>query len=519
MLAKGASGFFMMAAGRVSQQPCAGALPLRRIHPPGFSLFRAGILQLDAGMSRCCHFLCVLALILGGSAPAANSREPFPVRGYYTTFMRMPTFGLPEWKQMIDAMEKDGANFLILWTAGGFRSKQFPITWKYNADHKNVQQDFARELIDYAHTKQIRVVLGFTPFAYDGANQYPLEHPELKATQKNGTLAKFWGLHAWGYNLCPSRGASQKFMRDYVREMFFEFYPNADGLLIESSDYAICYCSQCQGKFFDREFDFVRQISDDVWRVKTNATIFVYPHYFSAKAVPEFGVAGSKQKFDPRWSLSFTPHSAHIDDELAQQAKSALYWNDGLTIGTPTKIRDGARTARERALSGYITSCEPFSCIDGPLGSNKPRLKPFHFEWLRDGEMPLNELLIRVNRIAYREYTANPGLSEDAFRAALGKEIFGARAGGQNIGDLLFLQDCWFNGAEWFTPALFLRPAEFKRRAQREKWSTEKMQSHLGRVERLRAIAKRYEASTQSSAREMARIATLVVSKWDEANQ
>ena len=56
----------------------------------------------------------------------------------------------------------------------------------------------AGELIDYAHTKQIKVVLGFTPFAYDGANQYPLEHPQLKATQKNGEPAKLWGLHAWG---------------------------------------------------------------------------------------------------------------------------------------------------------------------------------------------------------------------------------------------------------------------------------------------------------------------------------
>ena len=32
--------------------------------------------------------------------------------------------------------------------------------------------------------------------------------------------------------------------------------------------------------------------------------------------------------------------------------------------------------------------------------------------WLRDGEMPLNELPVRVNRIAYREYTKNPGLGD-----------------------------------------------------------------------------------------------------------
>jgi len=304
-------------------------------------------------------------------------------------------------------------------------------------------------------------------------------------------------------------------MREYVREMLFEFYPNADGLLIESRDYAICYCAQCKGKFFDREFEFVRQISDDVWRVKTNATIFAYPHYFSAKAVSGFGVTGAKQKFDPRWFLSFTPQSAHIDDELAKQAKSALYWNDGLTIGTPAKIRDGARTARERGLSGYITSCEPFSCIDGPPGSNKPRLKPFHIPWLRDGEMPLNELVVRVNRIAYREYTKDPGLSDVAFRAALGKELFAVRTSEQKVNDLLFVQECWFSGADWFAPGIFHRPGDLLNRARREKWPAEKTQRYRTRVERLREIGKTYQFSTDLNEKEVGRVSNYIVSLWD----
>src|ERR1051325_8089011 len=242
------------------------------------------------------RFLAALMVVLNPQAKGASTNDAFVIRGYYTTFMRSPTFGLPEWKQMLDCMREDGANFLILWTAGAFRSKQFSITWKYNSAQKNVEHDYVRDLIDYAHARKIHVVLGFTPFAYDGVNQYPLEHPELKARQKNGQTANLWGMHAWGYNLCPAKEASQRFMRDYVREMFLEFYPNADGLLIESSDYAICYCAECRGQFFDREFEFVRQISDDVWRVKPGATILVYPRYFSAKPLPEFGVTGSKQK-------------------------------------------------------------------------------------------------------------------------------------------------------------------------------------------------------------------------------
>ncbi len=458
-------------------------------------------------------FFFSLILLSCGTRAATNS--PFSLRGYYTTFMRMPTFGLPEWRRMIDCMKDDGANTLILWTAGGFRSKQFPITWQYNSEHKNVRHDFARELIDYAHTREIKVLLGFTPFAYDGVNQFTLEHPELKATQKNGKPAELWGMHSWGYNLCPARDESQQFMRDYVREMLFDFYPNADGLLIESSDYAICHCAQCGPKFFSNEFKFVRQISDDVWRAKSNATIMVYPHYFSSRPVPGFDVAGATQKFDPRWTLFFTPHSAHINEDLLKKAKSSVYSDAGISLGTPPKIRDAAKLAKEKKLSGYIASCEPFSCIDGPPGSNKPRQKPFHFEWLRDGEMPLNELPVRVNRIAYREYTRDPGLNDEGFRAALGKTLFTRTPKAEVIDDVSFVQDCWFFSADWFTPGAFLRPRDVRRVAERDNWAPEKLHEYVNRVERLRGIAKNYAGSKETVEREMARIAAVIVRKWD----
>jgi len=99
----------------------------------------------------------------------------------------------------------------------------------------------------------------------------------------------------------------------------------------------------------------------------------------------------------------------------------------------------------------------------------------------------------------------------------LGTEIFNDRATEKKVADLLFLQDCWFNGAEWFAPALFLRPTELKRRAELEKWPEQKLHSYQARVERLRSIAKQYDISEIASEREMARIASLIVGKWDKA--
>jgi hypothetical protein len=39
--------------------------------------------------------------------------------------------------------------------------------------------------------------------------------------------------------------------------------------------------------------------------------------------VPGFDVPGAQQTFDPRWTLFFTPHSAHIDTNLMALAKAS----------------------------------------------------------------------------------------------------------------------------------------------------------------------------------------------------
>src|SRR5262249_53872614 len=136
----------------------------------------------DDSMSR---GLCFIMAVIAGVTPAAGAgvgpEGPFAQRGYYITFMRMPTYDLADWRRIVDGIRDDGGNTLLLWVAGAIRSKAYPITWAYNRDHENVRGDFVRDLIDHAHTRGVRVLLGFTPFGYDGVNQYPLEHPETRA--------------------------------------------------------------------------------------------------------------------------------------------------------------------------------------------------------------------------------------------------------------------------------------------------------------------------------------------------
>ena len=64
------------------------------------------------------------------STPPDKARQvgPFAQRGYYITFMRMPTYDLADWKRIVDGIHDDGGNTLLLWVAGAFRSEKYPVT-------------------------------------------------------------------------------------------------------------------------------------------------------------------------------------------------------------------------------------------------------------------------------------------------------------------------------------------------------------------------------------------------------
>jgi hypothetical protein len=438
------------------------------------------------------------------------------------TFMRMPAMGLVEWKQAVDCMQEDQVNTLILWMGGGFRSRKYPISWKYNSEHKNVQSDFARELIEYAHERRIKVVLGFTPFGYDGVNQYSIDHPELKAKKSDGSPVDEFGIHSWGWSLCPSQPEAQKFMIEYIREMVFEFYPNADGLLIESSDYDVCRCPDCGPRYYEKEFRFVRQISDEFWARKPQAAILVYPHYFSGRKV-NVGTAieaeAAALPFDKRWTLFFTPHSAHVDAELLRKAERGIFSDDGPSMGTPWRIQQGARFAEQSHLTGYIPSFEPFSYVmpraEFGVSLAGRRIKPLGFDWLPDGKMPLRELPARVQRFAYREFCQNPNLTKAEFLKRAAVEFFGETEPSQKVDDLLFLQEITNRDRTWSSSSPGVQPELLKTRSA--KWRSERIEEYKKIVERIQEIAERYRQSKGQTEQEMQTVADYIATAWKRA--
>lgn len=452
---------------------------------------------------------------------SAEATPPFQNRGYYLCFMRMPTFGLDVWREIIDGAAEDGANTIILWMGGAFRSKRFPITWQWAKDHENVRSDFGRPLIAHAHRRNLKVLLGFTPFGYDGVNQLPIEKPELKATGKDGKPVGEFGIGCWGWNLCPANPESQQFMREYVREMAFEFYPEADGLFIESSDYAICQCAQCGPKFFDHEFAFVRDISNEVWARRPDATVVVYPHYFSgAKLRFSFTDAtASKQRFDPRWTLFFTPHSAALEPSLIAQARGAWWWNEAPCRFDVASLRDGARKAREAGCSGYVPSLECYSYVPVKTEFGEPwlvgkRQVPFGFGWLKDGANPYRELPVRAIRLAYRELTADPDLSDADLHTRLGRELFGPAWQRAQLDDLFELFRVFNTDRDWSVPGALTTPGLVRDRAEVGRLDEKKRTLLREQLARVRAIAARHRDGTVDGAKELHRIAQWLTDQW-----
>ena len=251
-------------------------------------------------------------------------------------------------------------------------------------------------------------------------------------------------------------------MLEYIREML-SFYPNADGLMIESSDYAICHCPDCGPHFFDKEFEFVKRISEEVWSKKPDAMIVVYPHYFSGTEVPGFGVKAAKQPFDPRWTLFFTPHSAHLDpvsDQASQeQPVVGRLTRPAASAGHPA----GCPTCQGRGVTGYVPSLEAYSFVatvaeEGQAWLKGRRQVPLGFGWLEPGDPPYDELPMRVNRIAYREFSRNPDLPFERYKEILGRETFGEASTPQLVDDLLTLQAVFATERTWCQPSPLVCP-------------------------------------------------------------
>jgi hypothetical protein len=307
-------------------------------------------------------------------------------------------------------------------------------------------------------------------------------------------------------------------MLDYVRELYFDFYPNADGLLIESSDYAICECPACAGRYYEHEYSFVRTISEEVWKHNAAATVVVYPHYFTGSKVPGFRTSAARLGFDDRYTLFFTPHSALIDDTLLSKAKGAIYWDPCTACGLPEDTKEAATKAASHRIPGFVTSNESFTyLIDHVEWDNRERgrrLKPFGFDWIADGVNPYDDPIVRVNRVAYRIFSENPSASMPMFEAALSQVLESVA-----VKDILQVHACCYENRSWASASPLFHPKIFREALERGRLDRPKLERMQTRLRDLESAADRLSRAPGHSAKHCAAVAHTILKSWDRSSR
>lgn len=131
--------------------------------------------------------------------------------------------------------------------------------------------------------------------------------------------------------------------------------------------------------------------------------------------------------------------------------------------------------------------------------------------------MPYNELLVRINRIAYRDYARIPDLSDEAFRATVGKELFGENASAEAVDGTLALQEAFATDRTWMQAAPIASPERVRAIRASGQLTPKKRAAYLNQLEKIRRIEERYRDKGAPFAK-MHRIAKWVTDLWSGQN-
>ena len=122
---------------------------------------------------------------------------------------------------------------------------------------------------------------------------------------------------------------------------------------------------------------------------------------------------------------------------------------------------------------------------------------------------------MRVNRIAYREFSRNPELPFAAFRQTLGRDVFGALATTQEVDDLLELQAIFARERTWCRPSPLVCPDRVRAMVDQKALTPAKRAEYRAALDRLRSIEQRHRDPKSTGEKELHRIARWVLEQWD----
>jgi hypothetical protein len=190
----------------------------------------------------------------------------------------------------------------------------------------------------------------------------------------------------------------------------------------------------------------------------------------------------------------------------------------------PLDIRRGAIQARNAKVTGYIPSLEAYSFVatereEGQMWLRGRQQIPLGFGWLKDGEPPYDELPIKVNRIAYREFSRNPDLPFEQFKERLGKEVFGDGFTPQSVRDLLELQAVFATERTWCQPSPVVCPERVRAMKFQGTLTLQKQAEYRATLGKLSRIEQRHREPRSDGERQLLAIARWVLGQWKGQNE
>jgi hypothetical protein len=121
---------------------------------------------------------------------------------------------------------------------------------------------------------------------------------------------------------------------------------------------------------------------------------------------------------------------------------------------------------------------------------------------------------MRVNRIAYREFSHNPDLPFERFKKVLGREVFGEASTPQLVEDLLTLQAVFATERTWCQPSPLVFPERVRAMKERGDLSSRKRDEYREVLDRLRAVEQRHRKPRSEGEKELRRITGWVLDRW-----
>lgn len=359
---------------------------------------------------------------------AVAVRGDLRLRGEYT--LAPADFRLDTWKPLLDQFAAEGKNYIYWWGSAFFHSKRYPDALFYKDRKGNyMSHDEIHELIRYSHSKGIKFYMAVGGFAWLTMNTLAELYPETRAVGSTG--------------MCPTNRQAHEINVTWIEELY-QTFPEMDGVMIELRDEnGMCNCDVCRvhidkygsQKYGQGELQFLREVSDRLWKVNPKAEIVVcigYGEHKSHNNDVAFYEGIKALGTDPRWIWLEVrghwelPGAGGVLRPLRYFSRRVVAWYQP-EYANADDMAAWVRRAAKEGLEGV--------CLGREVGSWSLLYS------IREGNAYLAHSLRKdLSHFTFNTVARDPGISDAALRRTCTEEFYGS-AGNARDGDALFYLD------------------------------------------------------------------------------